>query len=82
MVQVRHIPWDDYETSLPAFLTIILMPFTFSIANGIGAGFVSFVAIKAARGRARDVPPLLWGVAVLFVAYFAVAPIEDLLGIS
>ena len=82
MAQVRDIPWDDVEVALPAFLTIILMPFTFSITNGIGAGFVSLVVIKAFRGKARDVPWLLWVVSALFVVYFAIDPVERLLGVS
>ncbi len=82
MAQVRDIPWDDIEVALPAFLTIILMPFTFSITNGIGAGFVSYVVIKAFRGKAQEVHWLLWIVAVLFVIYFAIEPVEQLLGAS
>jgi len=82
MVQVRSIEWDDVEIALPAFLTIILMPFSFSITVGIGAGFVSYVVIKAVRGKAAQVHPLLWVVAALFVLYFAINPIEQLLGVS
>jgi AGZA family xanthine/uracil permease-like MFS transporter len=82
MTQVKYIPWDDYEIALPAFLTIILMPFTYSITNGIGAGFISFVAIKAVAGKGREVHWLLWVVAALFVIYFAIAPVEELLGVS
>jgi AGZA family xanthine/uracil permease-like MFS transporter len=82
MAQVRDVPWDDPDVAIPAFLTIILMPFTFSITNGIGAGFVSYVLIKAARGRAREVHWLLWVVSALFVVYFAIEPVEDLLGVS
>jgi AGZA family xanthine/uracil permease-like MFS transporter len=82
MVQVKAIDWDDVEIALPAILTIILMPFSFSITVGIGAGFVSYVVIKAVRGKAAQVHPLLWVVAVLFVAYFAINPIEQLLGVS
>jgi AGZA family xanthine/uracil permease-like MFS transporter len=82
MTQVREIPWDDYDIAIPAFLTIVLMPFTFSITNGIGAGFIAYVAIKLARGRARDVNVLLYVVAALFVVYFAIDPVERLLGVS
>ena len=82
MTQVRNIPWDDYDIAIPAFLTIILMPFTYSIANGIGAGFISYVAIKVSKGKAREVSWLLWIVALAFVAYFAIDPIEDLLGVT
>ena len=82
MMQVRAIDWEDYEIAIPAFLTIILMPFAFSITVGIGAGFVSYVLIKAVRGKAGQVHPLLWVVAVLFVLYFAIDPIQQLLGVQ
>jgi adenine/guanine/hypoxanthine permease len=82
MTQVRNIDWDDMEIALPAFLTIVLMPFTYSITAGIGAGFITYVLIKTVRGRWRDVHPLLWLVAVLFVAYFAIEPIRSLFGIG
>jgi AGZA family xanthine/uracil permease-like MFS transporter len=82
MMQVRDLDLTDFGLVLPAFLTIVMMPFTYSITNGIGAGFVSYVVLQAARGRARTIHPLLWVVAALFVVYFALAPIEDLLGIS
>jgi AGZA family xanthine/uracil permease-like MFS transporter len=82
MQQVRGIDWDDLEIAIPAFLTIILMPFSYSISVGIGAGFVSYVLIKAVRGKAAQVHPLLWVVAGLFVVYFAINPIEQLLGVK
>jgi AGZA family xanthine/uracil permease-like MFS transporter len=81
MQQVKGIDWDDLEIAIPAFLTIILMPFTYSITNGIGAGFVSFVVIKASRGKARDVHPLLWVIAALFLVYFAIDLVERALGV-
>jgi len=82
ITQVRHIDFTDYGIAIPAFLTMVLMPFTYSIANGIGAGFVSYVAIKAAQGKVRQVHPLLWVVATLFVVYFAIDPIRILLGLD
>jgi adenine/guanine/hypoxanthine permease len=78
MQQVRGIAWDDVEIAIPAFLTIILMPFTYSISVGIGAGFLAYVLIKAARGKGASVHPLLWIVAALFLVYFAVHPINVL----
>jgi AGZA family xanthine/uracil permease-like MFS transporter len=60
----------------------VLMPFTFSIANGIGAGFISYALLMSVRGRARAVHPLLWTVAVLFLVYFALEPIRTLLGLD
>jgi len=80
MQQVRHIDWGDVEIALPAFLTIALMPFTYSISVGIGAGFIAYVLVKLVRGRASAVHPLLWVVAALFVVYFAIDPIRSLFG--
>jgi AGZA family xanthine/uracil permease-like MFS transporter len=76
LTQVKDIPWDDWEISIPAFLTIILMPFTYSITNGIGAGLVTYVVIKAAKGKASEPGLLLWIIAALFAIYFALDPIQ------
>jgi AGZA family xanthine/uracil permease-like MFS transporter len=82
MTQIRHIDFSDYALAIPAFLTIVVMPFTYSIANGLGAGFVSYVALQAATGRARHVHPLMWVVGALFVVYFALDPVRQLLGLT
>ncbi|MFE7650375.1 NCS2 family permease [Streptomyces phaeoluteigriseus] len=82
MTQVKSIDWDRYEIAVPAFLTIAVMPFTYSITNGIGAGFLAFVVIKTVLGRARDVHWLMWGASALFVVYFAIDPIEQVLGVK
>jgi AGZA family xanthine/uracil permease-like MFS transporter len=79
MTAIRTIDWSDYEIAIPAFLTIVLMPFTYSISNGIGAGVITFVLLKLARGKAREVHPLLYGVAALFVLYYLRGPIESVL---
>ena len=79
MQQVREIEWADLEIAIPAFLTIVLMPFTYSITVGIGAGFLAYVLIKLVLGKAAQVHLLLWIVAALFVVYFAIDPITDLL---
>jgi AGZA family xanthine/uracil permease-like MFS transporter len=76
MRQVTEIDFTDFSVALPAFLTIVVMPFTYSIADGIGAGFISYVLVRGATGRAKQVHPLMWVVAVAFVAYFAVGPIQ------
>ena len=81
MMQVAGISWKNYEIAIPAFLTIILMPFTYSITVGIGAGFISFVIIKLAVGKVRELHPLMWVSGVLFVVYFALGPIKTLLGV-
>ncbi len=82
MTQIRDINWSDYGVAIPAFLTVVLMPFTYSITVGIGAGLVSYAVIRGAQGRGREVHPLLWGIAALFVIYFAISPIEKLLGLG
>ena len=79
LTQIRNIPFDDYAIAIPAFLTIVLMPFTYSITNGIGAGFISYALLKATQGRAREVHPLLWVIAVLFIVYFGIDPIQEAL---
>lgn len=79
MTQVGDINWKNPEIGIPAFLTAVLMPFTYSISVGIGAGFVSYVFIKWLRGKIKDVSPLLVATAVLFVIYFAIRPITDIL---
>jgi adenine/guanine/hypoxanthine permease len=79
MTAVRTIDWTDYEIAIPAFLMIVLMPFTYSISNGIGAGLIAYVVIKLARGKAAQVPWLLWVVAVLFVLYFLRGPLESVI---
>ena len=80
MTQIRHIPFDDYAIAIPSFLTIILMPFTYSITNGIGAGMVSYVAIKIAQGKSKEISGLLWIIAAAFVIYFGVHPLKELFG--
>ncbi|GAA4046050.1 NCS2 family permease [Streptomyces shaanxiensis] len=82
MTQVKHIDWDKYEIAIPAFLTIAVMPFTYSITNGIGAGFVAYVVIKAVLGKAKEIHWLMWGTSVLFLVYFAINPIEQILGVK
>jgi AGZA family xanthine/uracil permease-like MFS transporter len=67
---VREIPFADLEEGFPALLTMTLMPFSYSITNGIGAGFVSYVVVKLVRGRAGAVHPLMYGAALAFVLYF------------
>jgi AGZA family xanthine/uracil permease-like MFS transporter len=82
MTQVRNIDWEDLEVAIPAFLTIVLMPFTYSITVGIGAGFITHVLLKLVKGKANQVGPLMWAVAALFVVYFAIVPIRHLLGVG
>ncbi|MEU7891842.1 NCS2 family permease [Nonomuraea sp. NPDC049152] len=73
MTQSRNVPWEDLELAVPAFLTIALMPFTYSITNGVGAGVIAYTVIKAARGKFSEIPWLLWVVSLVFLAYFAIS---------
>ena len=76
--QIRELEWGDMSVTIPVFLTIALMPFTYSITNGVGAGVVSYALLRTAAGRRRDVHPLMWLVAALFVIYFALQPLQQL----
>jgi AGZA family xanthine/uracil permease-like MFS transporter len=80
MAQIRHVELAELSTLIPVFLTVTVMPFTYSIANGIGAGFISWVVIRSLSGKAREISPLLWIVAAGFVLYFARGPIAAALG--
>ena len=76
MTVARDITWDDYEDAIPAFVTMLVMPFTWSITNGIGAGFVTYVVIKVLNGRARQVHWMLYLAALAFVLYFVIPLLE------
>ncbi len=81
VAQVGRIDWEDWGVAIPAFLTFILMPFTYSIANGLGAGFIAYVLVRTFQGRAREIHPLMWAVAGAFVVFFGIGPIELALGL-
>jgi len=80
MTQIKSIDWDDLGIAIPAFLTIILMPFTYNISVGIGVGFVTHVVIRAIQGRGKEVHSLLWIVSGLFMIYFLQSPINIWVG--
>lgn len=82
MTQVGQIDWGRHDIAVPAFLTIALMPFTYSITNGIGAGVLAHVLLRVVLRKARQVHPLLWVTAGLFVIYFAIDPVERMLGVG
>ncbi|WP_301114333.1 NCS2 family permease [Microbacterium sp.] len=82
MAQIRYIDFSDFRVLLPVFLTVSVMPLTYSIANGIGAGFVSWVLIHAFSGKAKTISPLLWVVGAGFLIFFARGPIEALFGVG
>ncbi len=77
MTSVRFIPWDRSDEAIPAFLTILTLPLTFNISYGIGFGFISYVLIKLARGKPREVHPLLYVAAALFAVAFLVPALQQ-----
>ncbi|MBO9624913.1 MAG: NCS2 family permease [Microbacterium sp.] len=79
MGQIKEIKFTNFAVALPVFLTIVTMPLTYSIANGIGVGFISWALVNALAGRARKVHWLMWIVAAGFTLYFVRGPIETLL---
>ena len=70
MTMVKDIDWADAGIGIPVLLTIVMMPFTYSITNGVGAGFLSYTVIAVLRGKWRDVHPLMYAVAIVFAWYF------------
>jgi AGZA family xanthine/uracil permease-like MFS transporter len=71
--QVTRIDFDQLDTAVPAFLIVVLVPLTYSISHGIGAGFVAFVVVRLLAGRWRDIHPLMAGAALAFALFFALA---------
>jgi adenine/guanine/hypoxanthine permease len=80
MAQITDIEWSKFHIALPAFLTIAVMPFTYSIANGIGVGFITFALMTVAAGKAREVHWIMWFVSALFILYFGMDPILEAIG--
>jgi AGZA family xanthine/uracil permease-like MFS transporter len=76
---IKGIDFDDLEEGFPALLAIVLMPLTFSITVGIGAGFVMYAFIKVVKGKAQDLHPLMWVVAIAFLVYFGQAVLDQAL---
>ncbi|MBI4736973.1 MAG: NCS2 family permease [candidate division NC10 bacterium] len=77
---VKDIPFGDFEEGFPALMTLVVMPFTYSITNGIGAGFVTYAFIKLIRGKAHELHAMMLGTAVAFVIYFALPWLRAVFG--
>ena len=69
---VSHIKWDDASEAIPAFLIILGIPLTYSIADGIALGLVGYPLVKLLSGRGREVSPFLYGLTALFILYYLV----------
>jgi AGZA family xanthine/uracil permease-like MFS transporter len=81
MSHLRFVDLSEFSVALPVVLTVAVMPFSYSIANGIGVGFISWVIMRTAAGKFRELSPLLWVVAAGFAVYFARTPLEHLFGV-
>ena len=82
MVSVlREIDFSDFSVALPVVLTVAIMPLSYSIANGIGVGFIAWAVLHAASGRVKEISPLLWVVAVGFLLFFARGWIDSMIGV-
>lgn len=82
MSAAGQVDWRDRSVSIPVFLTVALMPFTYSITAGVGAGVIAFTAIKAAQGKGREVGAFMWVLTAIFTVYFSLHPIEEWLGVK
>ncbi len=78
---LREIDFAEFSVALPVVLTVAVMPLSYSIANGIGVGFISWVLLRAASGKAREISPLLWIVSAGFLLYFARGWVDAMVGV-
>lgn len=65
-----HIKWDQFEIAVPAFLILITMPLTYSIATGIAIGFIFYPITMILKGRGKEIHPILYGLSIVFLLYF------------
>jgi AGZA family xanthine/uracil permease-like MFS transporter len=77
---VREIPFDDFEEGFPALLTMVMMPFSYSITNGIGAGFISYTFIKLIRGKGGQVHWMMYVVSIAYLIYFCLDWLKKIFG--
>jgi AGZA family xanthine/uracil permease-like MFS transporter len=78
---LRDVDLTDFSVAVPVVLTVAVMPLSFSIANGIGIGFIAWAVVRTAAGKVREISPLLWIVAAGFLVYFARGWLESLVGV-
>jgi AGZA family xanthine/uracil permease-like MFS transporter len=74
MGQAARVAWPDPTEAIPAFVTLVLIPFTFNIAHGVAGGIVAYVVVKAGAGRGREVSWLMWALAAVLAAAYALLP--------
>jgi AGZA family xanthine/uracil permease-like MFS transporter len=73
---ISTIPWDDLSESIPAFVTFVFIPFSFRITEGIALGFISYTILKLFQGKAKEVPLLMWIIAILFLLRYIFLGVE------
>ncbi|MEU1018723.1 NCS2 family permease [Streptomyces sp. NPDC005900] len=73
---IRQIDWADPTIAIPAFVTMLMMPFTYSITNGIGMGFITFTVLRLAAGRGREVPAAMYAVSAVFAFYYLMPALQ------
>lgn len=77
MSEVTHIDFGDFTEALPAFLTILLMPLTFSIAQGLSFGFISYTLVKLITGRRKEIHPVMYVMTIAFIHTFCYISCES-----
>src|SRR3972149_4630470 len=77
---VREIPFADFEEGLPALMVLAVMPFSYSITNGIGAGFITYTFLKMVRGKSGEVHWMMYGASAAFAVYFALPWLRQTFG--
>ena len=70
MKSAAKVAWDNIEDAIPSFLTIAMMPFAYSISDGIGFGFISYTVIKLCRGKFKEVPVMMYVISALFIIMY------------
>lgn len=78
--ELVEVQWSELTEAVPAALCALAMPFTYSIANGIGVGFIAFALMSVAAGKTREVHWIMWLVSALFIAYFGMDPLLEAIG--
>ena len=71
VTSLKHIEWDQFEIAVPAFLTVLMMPLAYSIATGIAVGFIFYPITMVAKGKAKEINPIMWFLFVVFILYLA-----------
>jgi AGZA family xanthine/uracil permease-like MFS transporter len=82
LASLKEIDWSDFKEAFPVIITMIAMPLTYSITNGIGLGFILFAAMMVFSGKAGKIHPLMWLVSIAFVVYFMSALIQSWVGVG